>query len=134
MFHPCIGAAKEVVEDSRHGIMIRCKDAAREREKVNATGIELGFLNGRIPKETLKDGTLGTSWGFYQVRGRGLWWNLCTKITIVFGSAGPERARVDVKKLQDLKLISSNIIKYYVVQHATLRSGILYHYTVIPLL
>lgn len=46
-----------MVEDSRHGIMIRCKDAAREREKINATGIEVGFLNGRIPKETLKDGT-----------------------------------------------------------------------------
>lgn len=57
MFHPRIGGAKEVVEDSRHGIMIRCKDAAREREKVNATGNEVGFLNGRIPKETLKDGT-----------------------------------------------------------------------------
>lgn len=63
MFHPCIGGAKEVVEDSRHGIMIRCKDAAREREKINATGIEVGFLNGRIPKETLKAGTLGTSVG-----------------------------------------------------------------------
>ena len=37
----CIDA-KEVVEDSRHGIMIRCNDAAREREKVNATGIEVG--------------------------------------------------------------------------------------------
>lgn len=54
MFHPCIGGAKEVVEDSRHGIMIRCKDAAREREKVNATGIEVGFFEWKDTKRNIE--------------------------------------------------------------------------------